>query len=564
MPEAVPPIAVPSNPPPSRSTPDSSKPPVPPRRTRSTLEVGGHAPPIPAHSSLGNLRDSTSGVGKVQRKDHSHDGSVTCRHGDCDEKMLIAESRFIAQTQSEMSVEEGDVLYLIEQSSSQWWYVTNKSRQFKGHVPKSHVVFAELREPWFARNISSILAEQRVMQPNLPIGTFLIRENIKKGTFVLTVRSSNDDPPKAYTIHRQPGSTGFEMRDTNGRIIIRFGSLIQLVHHFSCEKVPGEVQICTKLTLPAPPLSLQPAEYVTMRKWQVDRKEVKRVRSIGKGQFGEVYLAKWMNVDVAVKMLKPNDMEQLANSQFLEEAKTLTRLSHQNVICLLAVCALDQPYLIITEYMKNGSLLTWLHATAKRLPPPLLMGDELARKNLMIGASISAQVASGMDYLSANHIVHRDLAARNVLVGEISSNGVPLVKVADFGLARKMDLNEMELIYMKKTDNPLPWKWMAPESFRMDVFNTKTDVWSFGVLLWEIGTFGEVPYRGLDYEGALEKLEAGYVLPRPGLVPEYVYEDAIRRCLYLNPQQRLTFDQLFKYFDDINSESLSVTKTRAN
>ena len=74
---------------------------------------------------------------------------------------------------------------------SEWWYVKSKSRQFKGFVPKSHVVYAEVREPWFAGNISSILAEQRVMQPGLPIGTFLIRENIKTGTFVLTVRSSS-------------------------------------------------------------------------------------------------------------------------------------------------------------------------------------------------------------------------------------------------------------------------------------------------------------------------------------------------------------------------------------
>uniref|UniRef100_A0A1I7TKE9 Tyrosine-protein kinase n=1 Tax=Caenorhabditis tropicalis TaxID=1561998 RepID=A0A1I7TKE9_9PELO len=522
MPESVPPVAIPVKPPPIRSSKPSqseSLPPIPPRRPASSLAP----PPVPQH--------------------------------DPDDKLLVVESRFIAQTPGEISVEEGDLLYLISKSNSEWWYVSNKSRQFRGFVPMSHVVFAEVREPWFAGNIPSIVAEQRVMQPGLPIGTFLIRENLKAGTFVLTVRSSNHESPRAYVIHKT--NDKYDIRDRNDRVVISFDSLLQLVKHFSCEKVPGEVQICTRLTEAAPPLS-EPTEYVTMRKWQVNRNEVRRVKDIGEGQFGEVYLAKWRGVDVAVKSLKPNHTEQLANSQFLEEAKTLTKLSHQNVICLLAVCATDKPFLIITEYMNNGSLLSWLQKLAKKLSPIPSMSEETGMKNVLIGASISAQVASGMDYLSANQIVHRDLAARNVLVGDVSSNGVPLVKVADFGLARKIDTRNQN--YVMKTDNLLPWKWMAPESFDEQIFNTKTDVWSYGILLWEIGTLGKTPYRGWDSEGTLEHLARGYVLPKPELVPNYVYEDAFKMCVHLDPRKRPTFDRLFKYFDDINFESLSMMR----
>ncbi|CAL2029471.1 unnamed protein product [Caenorhabditis brenneri] len=568
MPESAPKVAVPDNPPPSRSSAGSktvseSRPPVPPRRSESNLAP----PPVPSHgggfsrhSSVASTKSVPNGASCSPRpvsKSQSTSGSVQCIHESPDDKLLVVENRFIAQTPGELSVEEGDLLYLISKSNSQWWYVSNKSRQFKGFVPKSHVVLAEVREPWFAGNISSIVAEQRVMQPGLPIGTFLIRENIKAGTFVLVVRSSNHESPRAYIIHRRPNSDQFDIRDRHDQIVISFGSLQQLVNHFSCEKVPGEVQICTKLTKAAPPLA-EPTEYVTMRKWQVNRSEVKRVQDIGEGQFGEVYLAKWRGVDVAVKSLKPNHTEQLANSQFLEEAKTLTKLSHQNVICLLAVCATDKPFLIITEYMQNGSLLSWLQKLAKKLAPIPLMSEETDMKNVLIGASISAQVASGMDYLSANQIVHRDLAARNVLVGEVSSNGIPLVKVADFGLARKIDTGTPN--YIMKTDNLLPWKWMAPESFDEQIFNTKTDVWSYGILLWEIGTLGKTPYRGWDSEGTLEHLARGYVLPKPELVPDYVYEDAFKMCVHLDPRKRPTFDRLFKYFDDINFESLSMMR----
>lgn len=98
---------------------------------------------------------------------------------------------------------------------------------------------------------------------------------------------------------------------------VTFSFQIILIQNFSGEKVPGEVQICTKLTQAAPPLT-EPTEYVTMREWQVNRKEVKITNVIGKGQFGEVYLAKWKNVDVAVKMLKADQVEQLASTQFLE------------------------------------------------------------------------------------------------------------------------------------------------------------------------------------------------------------------------------------------------------
>ncbi len=159
---------------------------------------------------------------------------------------------------------------------------------------------------------------------------------------------------------------------------------------------------------------------------------------------------------------------------FLAEAQIMKKLSHPKLIKLYAVCTLEEPIYIITELMKHGSLLDFLQGKGKGLAlPPLI--------------DMAAQIASGMAYLESQNYIHRDLAARNVLVGENN-----IVKIADFGLARLIREEE----YQARVGARFPIKWTAPEAASYSKFSVKSDVWSFGILLTELVTYGRIPYPG--------------------------------------------------------------------
>ena len=168
---------------------------------------------------------------------------------------------------------------------------------------------------------------------------------------------------------------------------------------------------------------------------------------------------------------------------FLSEAQIMKKLRHPKLIQLYAVCTLEEPIYIITELMPNGSLLEYLQGKGRTCKLPQLI-------------DMAAQIAKGMAYLESQNYIHRDLAARNVLVGD---NNV--VKIADFGLARLLKEDE----YDARAGARFPIKWTAPEAANFSRFSIKSDVWSFGILLTELVTYGRIPYPGKKIDGYLSK-----------------------------------------------------------
>jgi len=229
---------------------------------------------------------------------------------------------------------------------------------------------------------------------------------------------------------------------------------------------------------------------------------------------------------------------------FLAEAQIMKKLRHQKLIQLYAVCTMEEPIYIITELMKNGSLLEYLQGKGRTLKLPQLI-------------DMSAQIAAGMAYLESQNYIHRDLAARNVLVGE---NNV--VKIADFGLARLIKEDE----YEARVGARFPIKWTAPEAANYSKFSIKSDVWSFGILLTELVTYGRIPYpgerkrnffrsktffifAGMTNAEVLHQVEHGYRMQAPQGCPPQLY-DIMLECWHKDPMKRPTFETLQWQLED--------------
>ncbi|CAJ0927654.1 unnamed protein product, partial [Mesorhabditis belari] len=445
---------------------------------------------------------------------------------------LVALYAYDSRADGDLSFKKGDIMYLLDQSNVDWWYVQHARTGQTGYVPRNFVAKQQTieSEEWYAGKIPRNRAERLVLSQNLPKGTFLIREReAETREYALTIRDSDDSrgvgTVKHYKIRRLDDGNGFYI--THRRT---FRTLQELVGYYS-EMADG---LCCTLTFPAP--RIQPTRpdlsHDTQQNWEIPRNQLQLKTKLGDGNFGEVWYGKWRGiVEVAIKTMKPGTMSPDA---FLQEASIMKQCDHPNLVKLYAVCTREEPFYIITEFMKNGSLLHYLR--------------DVDGRQLGIAALVdmAAQIANGMMYLEERKLVHRDLAARNVLVGEKIS-GVPVVKVADFGLARKL---MEEDIYEARTGAKFPIKWTAPEAATCGNFTVKSDVWSYGILIYEIITRGQVPYPGMHNREVVEQVELGYRMPLPRGCPENIYTEVMLKCWEKNPEKRPTFEYLHHYFED--------------
>ncbi|XP_041446358.1 tyrosine-protein kinase receptor Tie-1 isoform X3 [Xenopus laevis] len=259
---------------------------------------------------------------------------------------------------------------------------------------------------------------------------------------------------------------------------------------------------------------------------------------IGEGNFGQVIKAMikkdGQKMNAAVKMLKEFASEN-DHRDFAGELEVLCKLGHHpNVINLLGACE-NRGYLYIaTEYAPYGNLLDFLRKSRVLETDPVFAKEHRTASTLTSQQLLqfASDVAKGMQYLSEKQFIHRDLAARNVLVGENL-----VTKIADFGLSRG------EEVYVKKTMGRLPVRWMAIESLNYSVYTTKSDVWSFGVLLWEIVSLGGTPYCGMTCAELYENLPQGYRMEKPRNCDDEVYE-LMKQCWRDRPYERPTFSQI--------------------
>nr|XP_054605677.1 discoidin domain-containing receptor 2 [Nothobranchius furzeri] len=284
---------------------------------------------------------------------------------------------------------------------------------------------------------------------------------------------------------------------------------------------------------------------------------------LGEGQFGEVHLCEaegmkdFLDEDlsveatgespllVAVKTLR-EDAKKNARNDFLKEIRIMSRLRDPNIVRLLAVCVDKEPLCMITEYMENGDLNQFLCSLRLQTSD----GDQMEAEQRQDVASYSqmiamaAQIASGMKYLSSLNFVHRDLATRNCLVGKNHT-----IKIADFGMSRNLYRGDYFRIQGRAV---LPIRWMSWESILLGKFTMASDVWAFGVTLWEILTLcKQQPYSHLSDEQVIENTGEFFrdqgkqvYLPQPPCCPDGVYNNLMLSCWRRNAKERPSFQQI--------------------
>ncbi|KAM9816354.1 NT-3 growth factor receptor-like isoform 4-T4 [Syngnathus typhle] len=274
------------------------------------------------------------------------------------------------------------------------------------------------------------------------------------------------------------------------------------------------------------------------------RKDIILKKELGEGAFGKVFLAECYTLCprkdkmlVAVKTLKDPTLS--ARKDFQREAELLTNLQHEHIVKFYGVCVDGDPLIMVFEYMKHGDLNKFLRAHG---PDAMILVDgQPLQTNGELGLSqtlhIASQIAAGMIYLASQHFVHRDLATRNCLVGNALQ-----VKIGDFGMSRDIYSTDY---YRVGGHSMLPIRWMPPESIMYRKFTTETDVWSFGVVLWEIFTNGKQPWFQLANNEVIECITQGRVLERPRLCPKEVY-DIMLGCWQREPHQRLNMKDIQK------------------
>uniref|UniRef100_A0A669BYF2 Tyrosine-protein kinase n=1 Tax=Oreochromis niloticus TaxID=8128 RepID=A0A669BYF2_ORENI len=406
----------------------------------------------------------------------------------------VARYNFKGTTEQDLPFNKGDVLTIIVVTKDPNWYKAKNSAGREGTIPANYVQKREGVKsggklslmPWFHGKITRDQAERLLNPPET--GLFLVRESTNfPGDYTLCV--SCDGKVEHYRIIYHNGKLTIDEE-------VYFENLMQ-------------------------PRALYFISY-SMSGWSLSRKDLKLQQVIGKGEFGDVMVGDYRGTKVAVKCIK-NDATAQA---FIAEASVMTQLRHDNLVQLLGVIVEENGSLfIVTEYMAKGCLVDYLRSRGRTV----LGGEALLH--------FALDVCEAMAYLETNNFVHRDLAARNVLVSEDN-----MAKVSDFGLTKEASSTQ--------DTAKLPVKWTAPEALREKKFSTKSDVWSYGILLWEIYSFGRVPYPRIPLKDVVPRVEKGYKMDCPDGCPEVVY-NIMKQCWNLDPAARPSFQMLKEWLQHI-------------
>ncbi|XP_065722019.2 tyrosine-protein kinase Fer isoform X1 [Drosophila suzukii] len=358
-------------------------------------------------------------------------------------------------------------------------------------------------EEWF----HGVLPREEVVRLLNNDGDFLVRETIRneESQIVLSVCWNGHK----HFIVQTTGEGNFRFEGPP------FASIQELIMHQYHSELPVTVKSGSILRRP-----------ICRERWELSNDDVVLLERIGRGNFGDVYKAKLKStkLDVAVKtcrMTLPDEQKR----KFLQEGRILKQYDHPNIVKLIGICVQKQPIMIVMELVLGGSLLTYLRKNSNGLSNRQQMG-------------MCRDAAAGMRYLESKNCIHRDLAARNCLVDLEHS-----VKISDFGMSR-----EEEEYIVSDGMKQIPVKWTAPEALNFGKYTSLCDVWSYGILMWEIFSKGDTPYSGMSNSRARERIDTGYRMPTPENTPAEMYR-LMLKCWAADAESRPHFDEIYNVVD---------------
>ncbi|XP_065889135.1 tyrosine-protein kinase-like [Dysidea avara] len=438
--------------------------------------------------------------------------------------LFIAKYNYTARTDFDLSFKKGDLLHIVRVDDDGWW-LARRSNSQEGCIPSSYVKeYKSLldAEDWYFGAISFKHAEEVLMQAPNDHGSFLICDCKKASSgFTLVVRVKSTI--KRWRIDKSSNKKYFIHPDT------AFESLQQLVEYYTEHTGEFSFEIIKTPCVPTEVYRTAGLSKATNKAWQIQRNSLKLCKKIDTGNFGEMWEAVWNNgTPVIVNTLNPGT---ITVSDFLKEATVMKQLRHRNVVQLYAVCVEEEPIYVVTELMEHGNLQDYLRGDGRALQLPQLI-------------NMGAQVAAGMAYLENNTYIHGNVTARSVFVSEHL-----ICRIGDFGVINALAKDPS----IKLTNTTPATKWAAPEVLLSSIFTVKSDVWSFGIFLHELVTYGQLPYHDKKDENLIEELKRGYRIPRPTNCPEQLHKIMIK-CWNEDANSRPTFEtlqwQLEEFFID--------------
>ncbi|KAM3857478.1 tyrosine-protein kinase Tec [Diretmus argenteus] len=437
-----------------------------------------------------------------------------------EEELVIALYDFPGAEPHDLTLVQGREYVILEKCDVNWYKARNKYGE-EGYIPSNYVTEKKsgnlVQFAWYSKHVNRNKAEE------------LLRKEDKEGAFI--VRNSSN--PGAYTVSLYTKSVAgeggaaikhYHIKETQGtarQFYLAekhlFNSIPELIDYHK----HNAAGLVARLRYPVgkQDTSAPSTAGFSYEKWEINPSELTFMKELGSGQFGLVRLGKWRaQHKVAIKAIREGAMYE---EDFIEEAKVMMRLSHPKLVQLYGVCSQQHPIYIVTEFMELGCLLNVLRQR---------------RGGFTLGSLLSfcQDVGEGMEHLESNGFIHRDLASRNCLV-----NDALVVKVSDFGMARYV----LDDQYTSSSGAKFPVKWSPPEVFNFCKYSSKSDVWSYGVLMWEVFTEGRMPFEQSANHEVVTLVTQGHRLFRPKLATPTIY-DIMQLCWHERPEERPSFSQI--------------------